>query len=268
MPHLSEINVYPVKSLRGLSLTEARVERRGLEFDRRWLVVDPAGRFVSQRVNPLMATVSTEIVNGSLVLRQGDARFEVPAPSDRRVGVTIWNDRCEAQVCSDETSEWLSRRLGIGCRLVSMPETTIRKVDPDFAVKPSDHVSFADGFPFLLIGQASLDDLNGRLDVAVPMDRFRPNLVIGGSDSFAEDDWNRIRIGDAEFDIVKPCSRCSVTTVDQQTGENAGPEPLRTLAAFRTFERNGAKKIFFGQNLVSGSEGSVVRVGDAVEILG
>ncbi len=265
--NLSEITIYPVKSLRGSSVAEARIERRGLEFDRRWLVVDAYGQFLTQREHPMMATVSTAIANGRLVLRNGEKSIEVSEPSDRRATVAVWNDVCQAAVCSDDVGDWLSDVLKVECRLVAMPESTHRPVDRDYAVRPDDHVSFADAFPFLLIGRASLDDLNRRLENPVPMDRFRPNLVIGGAEAFAEDGWKRIRVGEAEFEVVKPCSRCVMTTIDQRTGEKTGVEPLRTLASYRTVERNGAQKILFGQNLISGSAGSTVRVGDTVEIL-
>lgn len=267
MARLSEINIYPVKSLKGSSVAEARVERRGLEFDRRWLVVDSAGRFLSQREHPSMATVSTTIENGLLVLSHGEKSVAVSEDQGLPIDVTVWDDVCEASVCSEEAGELLSSVLGVDCRLVLMPESTHRAVDRDYAVRPDDHVSFADAFPFLLIGLASLEDLNRRLDQPVPMDRFRPNLVVDGAAAFAEDGWKRIRIGEAEFEVVKPCSRCVMTTIDQRSGEKTGVEPLRTLASYRTVERNGAKKILFGQNLISPSAGSTIRVGDIVEII-
>jgi uncharacterized protein YcbX len=175
--------------------------------------------------------------------------------------VEVWGDECKAIPASPAAHEWMSQYLGMDCRVVYMPEDSIRLVNPKYAIAPTDHVSFADGFPFLLISQASLDDLNQRLETPLPMNRFRPNFVVSGCTSFAEDTWKRIRIGTMEFHLVKPCARCIVTTVDQQTADR-GQEPLRTLAQYRM--QDG--KILFGQNLVAVGVGQV-SVGDAVEVL-
>jgi uncharacterized protein YcbX len=147
-----------------------------------------------------------------------------------------------------------------------MPDETRRKVNYFYAVRKDDHVSFADGYPFLLIGENSLEDLNRRLERKVPMNRFRPNFVVSGSAAFAEDEWKRIKIGAGEFHVVKPCARCVITTVDQATGEKQGVEPLKTLASYRIPKRSIKKKILFGQNLIAENEGEVLRVGDQVEI--
>ena len=164
----------------------------------------------------------------------------------------------------DEVNGWFSDVLDVECRLVTMPETTRRRIPPEFAVNPGeDHVSFADGYPFLLIGEASLAEVNARLETPVPMNRFRPNLVVSGSEAFAEDSWKKIRIGETVFHLVKPCARCVLTTVDQATGVKDGKEPLKTLASFRTFDG----KVLFGQNLIAENPGGVVRVGDEVEVL-
>ncbi len=264
---LSEINVFPVKSLQGYSPDSARVEPRGFEHDRRWLLVDEDGKFMTQREFPRMATIAVRIGRDSIDFSAGDSTLSADAdPTAETIEVGIWNDRCLATVYGAEVNDWFSKVLDFGCKLVKMPETTRRKVDPDYARHADDHVSFADAFPYLLIGEASLEELNKRLTEHVPMNRFRPNLVVTGSAAFDEDNWAVIRIGDVEFDVVKPCARCVLTTVDQELGVKNGVEPLRTLAGFRTFERDGAKKVLFGQNLLARKLGTL-RSGDRVEVL-
>jgi uncharacterized protein YcbX len=161
---------------------------------------------------------------------------------------------------SEDAAEWFSEFLGISCKLVAMTERSIRPVAKEYAVN-NDVVSFADGYPFLLISEATLDDLNSRLATPVPMKRFRPNLVVKGCEPFAEDTWKEIQIGDAKFYVVKPCARCTIPTVDIETGEK-GVEPLRTLATYRNFEN----KVLFGQNLLPASNGTL-SVGDAIQII-
>lgn len=177
--------------------------------------------------------------------------------SDEMVQVSIWEDEVKGQLVGNEFDQWFSKFLGINCRLVKMPLTTYRKLKPKYAVN-GESVSFADGMPYLVIGQSSLDDLNSKLDQPVPMDRFRPNLVFRGGPAFEEDSWDKVRIGGAVFKITKPCARCVMTTVDQQTGEK-GKEPLRTLATYRTVNNN----VMFGQNMLL-LEGEKISVGDAV----
>jgi hypothetical protein len=266
--YLSEINIYPVKSFRGFAAESGSVERAGLAGDRRWMVVDTNGRFLSQREHPVMATFSAELRGGELVLGRAGESISVPAVPGGTVvrSVEVWNDALSADVFSGEVNEWLSAAIGLECALVRLPESGFRPVDPDFATAPDDRVSFADAFPYLLVGQASLDELNRRLAEPVPMDRFRPNLVVSGTGAFEEDGWRRIRIGSVEFRIVKPCARCVLTTVDQEKGVRTGAEPLRTLAAFRTSLLNGKPKVLFGQNLIAAGFGNV-RVGDRVEVL-
>lgn len=260
---LSGLFFYPVKSLRGIALERAPVDARGIHFDRHWMVVDGAGKFVTQRQQPRMALVRTALMPGGLRLSAPgmadlDVAFEPPETGAETV--QVWADRCLAHSAGSEPAAWLSRFLGIDCRLFFMPEQTERAVDPDYA-NPQDRVGFADGFPFLLISQASLDDLNSRLDQAVPMLRFRPNLVISGSAPYAEDGWRRIRIGALTFRVAKPCSRCVIPTIDPETGEK-GVEPLRTLNGYR---REG-NQVYFGQNLLHDGTGEL-RLGSAVEVL-
>jgi len=260
---LSGLFFYPVKSLRGISLERAPVDSRGIHFDRRWMVVDADGKFVTQRQYPRMVLVRTALTPGGLRLSAPDmpdldVTFEPEEASDTTV--QVWEDRCLARSAGAAPAKWLSRFLGIDCRLFFMPEQTERPVDPIYA-GAEDRVGFADGFPFLLISQASLDDLNGRLDQALPMIRFRPNLVVAGCEPYAEDDWRRIRIGELTFRVAKPCSRCVIPTIDPETGEK-GVEPLRTLNRYR---REG-NKVLFGQNLLHDGTGEL-KLGSTVEVL-
>ena len=264
---LSAISIYPVKAFRGLDLQNSVVEPWGLEHDRRWMVVDDRGRFLSQREDPTMALISASIEREGLRLRGSDnhglhiAEPEQDAPV---VEVSIWKDRVRARRASPEADTWLTQRFGRPVSLVFMADPARdRAVDPDYA-RPEDHVSFADGFPLLITSRASLDDLNIRLASPLPMDRFRPNLVVEGTEPWDEDTWTRIRVGTAEFATPKLCARCAVTTVDQQTGlRSEDREPLRTL---QTFRRGDNGQVTFGQNLVPLGR-APVHVGDPVEVL-
>jgi len=264
--HLSEINIYPLKSLKGISLAEAVIEDRGLRYDRRWMLVDRTNRFLTQREFPVMARVSVEIDGDKFMAAIDHERIDVPFDPESGEFHTsqIWKSEVVAEFYSGDVDEWFSRALGTDCRLVRMPEASRRAVNPEFAVRKDDIVSFADGYPFMLIGQASLDDLNSRLADPLPMNRFRPNFVVEGSDAFAEDSWKKIRIGETIFHVVKPCERCVIPTIDQTTGVKTGKEPTRTLSTYRLKDGN----VLFGQNLIAEKAGGVVRVGDPVELLG
>ncbi len=172
----------------------------------------------------------------------------------------VWDDLVESLPVSDGTDRWFSEFLGLRCRLVYLPDESVRPVDPAYG-RPGDQVGLADGFPFLLISEASLADLNARLEGSVPMNRFRPNLVVRGCGPFAEDDWKLVRIGPIAFRVVKPSARCHITTVDQETAAT-GKEPLRTLARFR---RCGTR-VLFGQNLIHDKTGTL-RINDTVEVI-
>jgi uncharacterized protein YcbX len=262
--NLSEINIYPVKSLKGIPLESAVVEERGFQFDRRWMLVDAGGWFFTQREVPRMATVKIDVgVDGMKASRNGSS-IDVPleAGTGEIAEVTVWNDTVTAEYYPQEIHRWFTDALGVECRLVQMGDSR-RPIEREYAVTPGDVVSFADAYPFLLIGEGSLADLNSRLADPVPMNRFRPNLVVAGSGPFEEDTWKRIRIGSTEFHVVKPCARCVLTTVDQVRGEKTGKEPLATLSAYRN--RDG--KVLFGQNLIADESGGTVRVGDQVEVL-
>ena len=264
--HLSEINIYPVKSLKGIPLESAVVEERGLQFDRRWMLADENKQFITQREVPRMATVKIDVdANGMTASRNGSSITVSPEPSTGETAyVQVWGSKVKAEFYPQEIHKWFTDAIGFECSLVSMPESTKRIVSPDYAVRKFvDTVSFADGYPFMLLGEASLADLNTRLAEPVPMNRFRPNFVVAESEPFDEDSWKRIRIGSTEFHVVKPCARCVLTTVDQVTGVKNGKEPLKTLSEYRTFNN----KVLFGQNLIADTTGATVRVGDEVEIL-
>ena len=259
---LTGITTFPIKSARGIELTEASIGFRGLRHDRRWMVVDGEGKFITQRTLPKLALIQVAIADHQLYLSapgQSDLAVNLPDSDAKTKTVEVWGDRCLAHLADQSAADWLSHFLGVSCQLVHMPETTYRPVD--HGKIPGDRgVSFADAYPYLLISEASLQDLNQRLETPLPMNRFRPNLVVRGCDAFAEDSWQTIRMGSVTFQVAKPCSRCTVTTVDQQTAER-GPEPLKTLATYRAWDG----KIWFGQNLLPLSEGTI-RLGDAVEI--
>lgn len=263
--HVSQINIFPIKSLKGIPLQEASVEDRGFQYDRRWMLVGPDNKFLTQREHPRMATISVAVTKDGLFVKRGSAELAIPLmPEVRRAFVQIWTSHVEAFEYDDRVNRWFSEQIGTDCRLVVMPEEAKRKVDPDYAVHLEDDiVSFADGYPFLLIGEGSLEELNARLTTPLPMNRFRPNFVVKGSEPFAEDKWRAIRIGETVFHVVKPCARCVITTVDQTLGTFAGKEPLRTLATFR----NVIGKVMFGQNLIAENAGATIRVGAEVEVL-
>lgn len=274
---ISEINIYPVKSLKGISINEALVERRGLEFDRRWMLVDEQGEFITQRENPRMATVSVALKeDGWRVSAAGFADLAVPFEIEGEpLNVRVWQSTGRAVSYPRQINEWFSDVLQKNCRLVFMPDEFERQVNPQFN-KNNDIVSFADGYPLLLIGENSLKDLNEKLENRIPMNRFRPNLVVAGSAAFAEDHWKKIRIGSTVFRAAKPCARCVVPTIDQQKGVLTGKEPIKTLAAYRqakdVFPENYAEfdlpktAVLFGQNLIPENPGKMVRVGDQVEL--
>jgi MOSC domain-containing protein len=259
---LSSLYVYPVKGCRGLAPAEWDVDEFGLRYDRRWMIVSLTGEFVTQREEPRLALIRPVLQRDSLVLRapgMPDLALPLVPPAKDRVKVEVWDDATEGVPLGPEASQWLGRFLGALVRLVWMPDEVLRPTDPAYAV--GYRVSFADAFGFLLISEASLADLNGRLETPLPMSRFRPNLVVRGTEPFAEDGWRTLRMGDLELDVVKSCSRCVVTTTDQETGER-GKEPLRTLATFR--QRGG--KVMFGQNLVHRGTGRLA-AGMRVEVV-
>ncbi|MFV1983813.1 MAG: MOSC domain-containing protein, partial [Thiohalomonadales bacterium] len=221
--YVSELAIYPVKSLAQISLKESRVDDFGLENDRRWMVVDEKGHFITQRQQSRMCLIQVKLIYVKSRLNAVQlSAIEMPSitvelPSTKKsVLVTVWHDQCNAIDCGDAVADWLSEFLSVKCRLVYFTQDEIRQVDQTFA-KPKDKTAFSDGFPFLLISQASLDNLNNKLDVALPMKRFRPNIVVTGCDAFAEDNWKKIRIGDLVLRVVKPCSRCVIPNINTET---------------------------------------------------
>ena len=262
---LQEIYLYPIKSLGGIAVQEAQVEERGFKYDRRWMLVDQSGEFLTQRQHPQLALLQVALSESQLeVFSKGDPSqriaFDLDLASNQELLVSIWGDQVLARVVSAEVSRWFSDFLQMDLDLVVMPESSQRKMDPRYAVQ-GESVSFADGMPYVMIGQASLDELNQRLEVPISMDRFRPNLVFSGGEAYAEDQFKQLQIGEVEFQVVKPCARCVLITVNQQTGEK-GKEPLATLATYRTVNN----KVYFGQNAVALAPG-IVRVGDPIQQL-
>jgi len=263
---VTEINIYPIKSTRRIALQQSAVLPRGLPWDRRWMLVDAAGGFITARQYPRLTMVQTAFKDDVLqVSAEGRRNLQLPVqpPEVRITSVTVWQDTCDAVLAGAEADAWFSDCLGFSCRLVQMTDELVRTVDPDYG-QAGDEVSFADGFPLLLISEASLNDLNGRLQTPVSMRRFRPNLVVDGEGAYQEDQWRRIRVGDVEFEGVKNCSRCVFTTIDPDTGvKDPHKEPLRTLSSYRRQPQGG---VYFGQNLIPRS-GGVIHVGDRVESL-
>lgn len=261
---ISSLVYYPIKACRGFEVDTARVERMGLQHDRRMMVVTPEGMFLTQREHPRLALVTPKLGDGTLELsapHYDSIRLGIQTTGSP-LAVSVWSSRnVQAIDQGQEAAAWFSDWLGTEVRLVHIADGHVRHVSREYAVTPQDHTGFADGYPILLASEEGLQDLNSRLETPVPMDRFRPNLVVRGCEPFAEDGWNRIRAGDVELAVVKPCARCVVTTIDKHTLETAR-EPLKTLGKYRK-HRLGA---IFGQNAIPLGEGTL-RVGMAVEVL-
>lgn len=263
--YLSALHTYPVKSLRGLNHQQVHVNPKGAEWDRRWMLVDSNSIFISQRQNPALAQVSVEVDPSGLTI---SAPEKTPlrilrSEEGQRREVTVWKSICRAIDQGAAARQWFSEFLEMDCSLVYLPEDSVRNVSPSYAKREIDQVGFADGYPFLIVTEASLADLNGRLEKPIPMNRFRPNIVIKNEIPFEEDHWKTIQIGDIIFDLVKPCGRCVVTTTDQQTGERSSLEPMITMAKYRKFPD---KNVVFGKNSIHRTTG-ILKVGDKVTIL-
>lgn len=275
--HLSSLFIYPVKSLRGCAVSAADLDDLGLVGDRRFLVVDPQGRFLTQRTFPQMALIATTLSPDTLTLStQSAGSCSVPRVAPPEAGppplrrVSVWtSDGLQAEDCGDAAAEWLAACLHVKCRLVRAGPAFHRPVLKPGRALPSDVVGFADAYPLLLISEASLADLNQRLaasgEAPLPMDRFRPNLVVAGCAAYAEDTWPRVRIGSIALRAGGPCTRCVVTTTDQLTAAR-GREPLRTLATYRR-DADDPTDVNFGQNFFHDTKRGILRVGDPVEIL-
>lgn len=265
MVQLTELYIYPVKSMAGIRLQKSKVDALGLQYDRRWMVVTPKGHFMTQRMHPQMALIQPRIdADGHLTLHHPEHDdLRVPGITDDspRKSVRVWEDYVEAVSLGDAVDAWVSAAIEEDCHLVYFADDVHRQCDLRYA-KAGDKTGFADGFPLLLIGEGSLNDLNARLEEPVEMRRFRPNVVVSSQSAFAEDEWHRIQIGDMTFRVVKPCSRCKITTVDPDTGQRTGADPLKTLSSYR----KQGNAVMFGQNVIQDGQGEL-EIGMAVTIL-
>ncbi len=274
---VSGLYLYPIKSLGGIAVSEAIVDEKGFRYDRRFMLVTPSGNFITQRTNHHMALIDVAIEGSGSGARlrvwhrhqphNGLTLPLIPDAAGESMAASIWDDEnVPARLVSADADRWFSDALQMPCRLVFMPDSTRRPVDPAYD-RPGQQsaVSFADGYPYLLIGQASLNDLNRRLPQPVGMNRFRPNMVVSGSLPYDEDAWQQFRIGETFFYGVKPCARCVLTTIDPATGQ-PGREPLHTLASFRRWKH----KILFGQNVLADANkppGGLLRIGQPVVVI-
>lgn len=258
---VSELFIHPLKSAAAISMDKVVLDQFGVENDRRWMLVDQKGHFLSQRQLPMMCLIRAVVHGAKLSLSVANmSEIEVIVDEKKIRTVVVWGDRCSAYDCGDEVAKWLSQFLDTRCRLVYFPESEIRQVDLKYANK-GDKTGFSDGFPLLLISQASLDDLNERLDIPVSMRRFRPNIVVSGTEPFAEDSWKLIKVGNIVMRVVKPCSRCSIPSVDPVTGLRS-VEIIKVLRNYRLRD----DKVFFGQNIIADGVG-LIETGMKVEVL-
>jgi uncharacterized protein YcbX len=273
MPELSvsQLWIYPIKSLKGIALDKAQLEKRGLQYDRRWMLVNNDNRFITQRQYPRMTLIEQALNDFGIIVRAPEMPALIIPYTDTQVEhfdeveVLCWQDSIKALHLNTAIDNWFSEFLGVDCSLVYMPDSTHRAVDPDYA-RQDDIASFSDGFPNLVISEQSLEDLNQRAGTELTMNRFRPNIVITGAEAYAEDRLGHFKINEIDFFAVKPCSRCVVTTIDPQTGEKSGREPLTTLAGYR----KKGQKVFFGQNVLhklSYISDNQIKVGDKLEII-
>ncbi len=264
MIEVSSLIYYPIKACRGFEIPSSLVHRMGLEHDRQMMVITPEGNFLTQREFPRLALVTPTLINDVVTLSAPDfdsIQF-IMQKSGTPQPVNIWKSKCvQAIDQGEESAEWFSDWLGSPVRLVHIAKGYKRRVNRNYAISADDYTAFADGYPILMISEESLKDLNSRLEKPVPMNRFRPNIVVNGCEPFAEDTWKHVKIGDVELAIVKPCPRCVVTTIDKETLER-NKEPLKTLSTFR--KRLGGA--MFGQNVIPINVGRL-EVGMSVQVL-
>lgn len=263
---ITDLWIYPIKSIAGIQLTQAKVEKRGLQYDRRWVLADEQGTFVHQRDYPEMALLQPEINGDTMTIRHktkevAPMSFSMSEPTSTPIDVTVWDDTCAAKPVDKEADQWFSQIIGKNVRLLYMHEDSVRQADQRYAIETTDKVSFADGYPVLIISEASLGLLNSKTDEHIPMNRFRGNIIVSGAQAHEEDRLRKITIGEVEMYGVKPCARCIMTTIDVDTAQK-GKEPLKSLATYRKL----GHKILFGENFIPGNEGQVM-VGDTLEIL-
>jgi uncharacterized protein YcbX len=250
MPSLAALYLYPVKSCRGIAVTQATLTAAGLEHDREWMIVTPEGRFMTQREVPRLALIATDLGDDGLTLAApGAGRLVVPLESGGDVRqVTVWGEHCTAFDQGEPAARWLTELLGRPLRLVRFDPSHRRLSDSMWTGGVEAPNRFSDGYPLLAISRASLDDLNARLPVPLPMDRFRPNLVFEGLPPYGEDALDDLVAGNVRLRRVKPCTRCAITTTNQATAEVEGDEPLRTLKSYRWDK--ALRGVTFGQNLI------------------
>jgi uncharacterized protein len=260
---IAGLYVYPVKGCAGYSVNSVALTARGFENDRLYMIVEPDGTFLTQRQIPSLCLIRPTLTdNGILLEAPSRPQIHVPFVKDAELrSVRVWKDQCLVHYQGKDIEDWLTSFLGRPCGLIRMSEDHPRPVDQRYA-KPGDIVSFADGYPFLIANEASLDELNSRLENTIPMDRFRPSIVLRGDHPWEEDNWKSLATQDMAMEIVKTCARCVVTTVDQKTAER-GKEPLTTLATYRTV---GDKGVIFGQNAVPRRLGTI-RIDEMVQIV-
>ncbi|MGZ3754646.1 MAG: MOSC domain-containing protein [Mucilaginibacter sp.] len=261
---ISELYIYPIKSLGGIKITSGEITDRGFQYDRRWMLVDKNNYFLSQRVNAQMALFDVTVTSNGLKVFNRTTLDEISIPfepqTEEFAEVTVWDDTCTGQIVSNDADKWFSKNLSMSCRLVYMPVDTERFTNPKYT--PADSLtSFADAYPFMMIGHASLDDLNTRLSHKLPINRFRPNIVFTGGLPYQEDRMDSLTINNIVFRGVKLCARCNMITIDQGNAAKS-KEPTKTLATFR--RRNN--DVYFGQNLISEGTG-VISVGDELTVL-
>ena len=264
MLQISQLIIYPVKSLGGISKQTIQLCNTGFEYDRRWMLVDENNIFLSQRTHPQMVLLHTSQTDKGFTVSKYNTESQsiiIPYITEvkNKLKVTVWEDVCEAVEVSDGHNEWFSDMLNFKCKLVYMPDDSLRLVDKRYATN-NEITSFSDGYPILMIGEATLENLNNKLKDALPMTRFRPNMVFTGGHAHIEDEMEKFLINQIDFLGVKPCSRCVITTINQQNATK-GKEPLKTLSAYRM--KNN--KIYFGQNILHQQNGSI-NVGDEISI--
>ncbi len=261
---VSSIYIYPIKSLGGVSLTHSLIEERGLQYDRRWVLTDSTGLFITQRKYPILSLLQVNMADDVITVFHKDnpnhqISFGIAQQIGEKVNVTIWDDLTKGIEVETRVSNWFSDYMNMQVKLMRMPEHERRSVDPRYA-NNDEIVSFADAYPCLIIGQSSLDELNAKLEKPVLMDRFRPNIVFTGGEPHAEDSICDFEIDTISFSAVKPCARCVLITIDQQKGTKSA-EPLKTLSKYRTFNN----KIMFGQNLIHNGSG-IIKIGAEIKI--
>lgn len=255
---VNSIHIYPIKSLGGVSLQSSSVHWRGLEFDRRWMLVDKDGKFITQRKYPKLTLFSIKVFDDHLLVssKQGGDSFSIPfIPNGAKLSVKVWDDSVNAVEVAKEVSDWFSLQLEEHVKLVYMPDDSKRLIDTKYASN-SELVNFADGYPLLLANSASLDDLNDRLEKEIYIDRFRPNIVVGGTFPFEEDEWKNISIGDSAIEVVKKCARCVMVNIDPSTSKKS-KDVLQVLSTYR----NKNNKVYFGVNALIHKTG-IIKVGD------